>query len=123
MFGSIFYNLWGALIAFSIYFFMTFQKPLTPLRIIIGSFVAALIVFFVMYLVRLLITYILYTPGATQELTDDEFEKTELDEDDDENQQAQNTNSTVEFQDENSEDIAQVVRTMMSREDEKQVNA
>ncbi len=34
-----------------------------------------------------------------------------------------NTSSTVEFQDESTEDIAQVVRTMMSREDDQQVNA
>ncbi len=86
MFGSIFYNLWGALIAFSIYFFMTFQKPLTPLRIIIGSFVAALIVFFVMYLVRLLITYILFTPETDKVQTENELDENVSDEQNDENQ-------------------------------------
>ncbi|MET4559159.1 putative membrane protein [Lysinibacillus parviboronicapiens] len=123
MFGSIFYNLWGALIAFSIYFFMTFQKPLTPLRIIIGSFVAALIVFFVMYLVRLLITYILFTPETDKVQTESELDENVSDEQNDENQKKHNTSSTVEFQDESTEDIAQVVRTMMSREDDQQVNA
>ncbi|WP_107923065.1 hypothetical protein [Lysinibacillus parviboronicapiens] len=123
MFGSIFYNLWGALIAFSIYFFMTFQKPLTPLRIIIGSFVAALIVFFVMYLVRLLITYILFTPETDKVQTENELDENVSDEQNDENQKKHNTSSTVEFQDESTEDIAQVVRTMMSREDDQQVNA
>ncbi|MGE7089869.1 hypothetical protein ACQKII_00140 [Lysinibacillus sp. NPDC048646] len=123
MFGSIFYNLWGALIAFSIYFFMTLQKPFTPLRIIIGSFVVALIVFFVMYLVRLLITYILFTPDANQMHTESELEENVSDEQNDENQIKLNKSSTVEFEDESTEDIAQVVRTMMSREDEQQVNA
>ncbi|QDQ01756.1 hypothetical protein FOH38_15410 [Lysinibacillus fusiformis] len=123
MFGSIFYNLWGALIAFSIYFFMTFQKPFTPLRIIIGSFVVALIVFFVMYLVRLLITYILFTPDVNQAHTEGELEENMSDEQNDENQIKLNKSSTVEFEDESTEDIAQVVRTMMSREEEQQVNA
>ncbi|MFJ7730413.1 hypothetical protein ACIQXF_00835 [Lysinibacillus sp. NPDC097231] len=124
MFGSIFYNLWGALIAFSIYFFSTFQKPFTPLRIIIGSLVTAIIVFFVMYIVRFLISYVLFTPEVNEEaIVEGELEESEIDNREDEQQEAHTASSTVEFQDENSEEIAQVVRTMMHREDEQQVNA
>jgi len=123
MFGSIFYNLWGALMAFTIYFFSTFQKPYTPLRIIIGSFVTAIIVFFVMYIVRLLITYILYTPEVDEEAVEDEIVENEQSAPEGTNQEGTTANSTVEFQDENSEEIAQVVRTMMNREEEQQVNA
>lgn len=123
MFGSIFYNLWGALIAFSIYFFSTFQKPLTPLRILIGSFVAAIIVFFAMYIIRLIIAYILYTPEDKEEMGEGELEENTSDELQEGNQEASSASSTVEFQDESSEEIAQVVRTMMSREDHQQVNA
>lgn len=123
MFGSIFYNLWGALIAFSIYFFSTFQKPLTPLRILIGSFVAAIIVFFAMYIIRLIIAYILYTPEDKEEMGEGELEENTSDELQEGNQEASSASSTVEFQDESSEEIAQVVRTMMSREDQQQVNA
>ncbi|KOY82701.1 hypothetical protein I6G82_13215 [Lysinibacillus macroides] len=121
MFGSIFYNLWGALIAFSIYFFSTFQKPHTPLRIIISSFVAAIIAFIAMYIVRFLIAYILYTPEDNEEAIEDEQDegKERLEE---QNQETPVAQSTVEFQDENSEEIAQVVRTMMNREEEEQVN-
>ncbi|WP_341301938.1 hypothetical protein MHB44_05855 [Lysinibacillus sp. FSL H8-0500] len=121
MFGSIFYNLWGALIAFSVYFFSTFQKPDAPLRIIISSFVAAIIAFIVMYIVRFLIAYILYTPEDNEEIIEGEQdeEKERLEE---QNQEAPVAQSTVEFQDENSEEIAQVVRTMMNREEEEQVN-
>ena len=121
MFGSIFYNLWGALFAFSIYFFSTFLKPYTPLRIIIGSFVAAIIAFFVMYIVRFLIAYVLFTPEGDAEVGEGNHEENESDNREEDNQETP-TNSTVEFQDENSEEIAQVVRTMMNREDDPQLN-
>jgi len=122
MFGSIFYNLWGALIAFSIYFFSTFLKPYTPLRIIIGSFVAGIIAFFVMYIVRFLIAYVLFTPEDAEEVVEGEHGENEFENPEGENQETPTANSTVEFQDENSEDIAQVVRTMMHREDDPQLN-
>ena len=123
MFGSIFYNLWGALIAFSIYFFSTFQKPFTPLRILIGSFIVAIIAFFVMFIVRFLIAYILFTPEVDEEAVEDDLDEKELDSTEGVTQEAPTANSTVEFQDENSEEIAQVVRTMMNREEDQQVNA
>ncbi|MFF2176933.1 hypothetical protein ACFVT8_10790 [Lysinibacillus sp. NPDC058147] len=122
MFGSIFYNLWGALIAFSLYFFITFLKPYTPLRIIIGSFVAGIFVFFVMYIVRFLIAYVLFTPEGDEEVVEGEHEENASDNHEEENQETQTANSAVEFQDESSEEIAQVVRTMMNREDDPQVN-
>ncbi|XHU87485.1 hypothetical protein GUY56_01530 [Lysinibacillus fusiformis] len=123
MFGSIFYNLWGALMAFTIYFFSTFLKPYTPLRIIIGSFVTAIIVFLVMYIVRFFIAYILYTPEVDEEAVEGELAENEQTTPEGTNQEAASAQSTVEFQDENSEEIAQVVRTMMNREEEQQVNA
>ncbi len=123
MFGSIFYNLWGALIAFTIYFFSTFQKPYTPLRVIIGCFITAIIVFLVMYIVRTLIAYILYTPEVNEEAVEGELGDNEQTTPEGTNQEVASANSTVEFQDENSEEIAQVVRTMMNREEEQQVNA
>lgn len=122
MFGSIFYNLWGALIAFSLYFFITFQKPFTPLRIIVGSFVAGIIVFFVMYIVRFLISYVLFTPEGDEEVVEGEHEENESANHEEDHQETPTANSTVEFQDEGSEEIAQVVRTMMNREDVLQVN-
>lgn len=122
MFGSIFYNLWGALIAFSIYFFSTFLKPYTPLRIIVGSFVAGIIMFFVMYIVRFLIAYVLFTPEGDEELVEGEHEENESENPEEENQETPTANSTVEFQDENSEEIAQAVRTMMNREADQQLN-
>ncbi|MEQ6356420.1 hypothetical protein ABNX05_17470 [Lysinibacillus sp. M3] len=122
MFGSIFYNLWGALIAFSIYFFSTFLKPYTPLRIIVGSFVAGIIMFFVMYIVRFLIAYVLFTPEGDEELVEGEHEENESENIEGENQKTPTANSTVEFEDENSEEIAQAVRTMMNREADQQLN-
>ena len=122
MFGSIFYNLWGALIAFSTYFFITLQSVYSPIRIVIGSFVTAIVAFFVMFFVRYLVSFILYTPESEESVTDDRVDETKQVENDSErNLEKQVTNSTVEFQDENTEEIAQVVRTMMNREEE-QVN-
>lgn len=112
MFGSILYNLWAALIAFSIYFYITLQSSNAPLQILIGSFVAAILMFFAIFLIRYLVSFILYTPKKEESLADDEHGEAGQDD---------NANSTVEFQDENTEEIAQVVRTMIHREDE-QVN-
>ncbi len=105
MFGSIFYNLWGALIAFSIYFFSTFQKPFTPLRILIGSFIVAIIAFFVMFIVRFLIAYILFTPEEDEEAVEGDIEEKELESIEGVIQEVPIANSTVEFQDENSEEM------------------
>lgn len=102
---------------------MTLQQPLTPLRIIIGSFVVAIIVFFVMYIVRFIIAYVLFTPNADQSLADSGLEENSSTHIGEESEETSSTSSTVEFQDESTEDIAQVVRTMMNREDEQQVNA
>ena len=122
MFGSIFYNLWGALIAFTFYFFVTLQSGYLPIRILIGSFVAALLVFLLMFLVRYLVWFILYTPENEDNLTKDQHHELDQHENNLESDpEKELTNSTVEFQDENTEEIAQVVRTMMNREEE-QVN-
>ncbi|GLC87376.1 hypothetical protein [Lysinibacillus piscis] len=123
MFGSIFYNLWGALIAFSIYFFSTFYKPFTPLRVLIGASVAAVITFLAMYIVRFVIAYILFTPEDSEELEDTKLEESKSDKDLEESKESIAANSTIEFQDEDSEEIAQVVRTMMHREDEPQIHS
>lgn len=122
MFGSILYNLWAALIAFSIYFFITLQSSDSPVQILIGSFVAAILVFFAMFLVRYLVSFILYTPEQEESLADDEHGEAGQDDNKlEQNYEKQTANSSVEFQDENTEEIAQVVRTMMHREEE-QVN-
>ena len=54
LYGSILYNFWGALLAFSTYFFLNFMGPGAPLAIIIKSFVAAVIGFIVTYVIRFL---------------------------------------------------------------------
>ncbi|MGA6192702.1 MULTISPECIES: hypothetical protein [Lysinibacillus] len=76
-----------------------------------------------MYIVRTLIAYILYTPEVNEEAVEGELGDNEQTTPEGTNQEVASANSTVEFQDENSEEIAQVVRTMMNREEEQQVNA
>ncbi|GGG21987.1 hypothetical protein GCM10007425_15560 [Lysinibacillus alkalisoli] len=104
MFGSILYNLWGALGSFCLYFFINFLKPVPPLSIILKSFIAAIVGFLLMYVVRYLITYICYTPEEEEHIEDDE-------------QVAKPVQATPEeFAEENPEEVANVVKTMMHEE-------
>lgn len=65
----------------------------------------------------------MFTPEVDEEAVEDDLDEKELDSTEGVTQEAPTANSTVEFQDENSEEIAQVVRTMMNREEDQQVNA
>ena len=116
MYGSFFYNCWAALLGFTVYFFIILQQPyVMPVSALIGSFVTALIVFLCTFLVRMFLGYVLYTPKEAgfqkslkvegQSSTSEELQ-IPLGE----------QTSTVEFEDENSEEIAKVVRTMMHSE-------
>ncbi|MEG0448260.1 MAG: hypothetical protein RR595_00235 [Lysinibacillus sp.] len=121
MFGSIFYNCWSALIAFSIYFFIMLPKDYAPSRILFGSFLTAIIVFFAVFVVRYLIAYVFNTPEESILQNDDNDEVAEQDQE--EQFEQKEKASTVEFQDESTEEIAQVVRTMMSRDENERVNS
>mgnify|MGYP003462576188 FL=1 len=116
MYGSLFYNCWASLIGFAVYFFIVLQQPyVMPVNALIGSFVTAFIVFLSTFFVRMFLGYVLYTPeevgfqdqlelegppNTNEGLTTPLVEQT----------------STVEFEDESSEEIAKVVRTMMHSE-------
>ena len=122
MYGSFLYNCWGALLGFTSYFVLTLQQPYAmPLETLGGSFVAALIVFLCTYPARLFLGYVLFTPeevalGEVEVAEDGQGEKEEL------NIPAFDQTSTVEFEDENAEEIAKVVRTMMRSEDQTSSN-
>lgn len=116
MYGSFLYNCWAALVGFTVYFLIVLQQPyVMPISALIGSFVTAFIVFLCTFLVRLFLGYVLYTPEevALQETINvEEQPKT--------NEGLQiplvEQTSAVEFEDESSEEIAEVVRTMMHSE-------
>ena len=116
MYGSLFYNCWAALIGFTVYFFIVLQQPyVIPVNALIGCFVTAFIVFFSTFFVRLFLGYVLYTPeevGVQEQL--------EIEGQPNTNEDLQiplvEQTSTVEFEDESSEEIAKVVRTMMHSE-------
>lgn len=113
MYGSFFYNCWAALLGFTVYFFIVLQQPyVMPVSALIGSFVAAFIVFLCTFLVRMFLGYVLYTP---EEVTFQEPLEVEGQPDTSKELQIPLVEqaSTVEFEDENSEEIAKVVRTMM----------
>ena len=116
MYGSILFNCWGALVGFTVYFLLSIQNIfITPLIILVGSFVTAAITFVATFLVRMLLHYIFFTPEeveiTVEELKDNSSNASPVGE-----LPALDQTSSIEFQDGNSEDIAQAVRTMMHSE-------
>lgn len=119
MFGSIFYNLWAGLIGFTIYLGLAIQNVfVAPIAIILGSFIAAICSFIVMFPVRIVLNYILFTPE--QVVLEEEFVNSEQNKNNVHNLDIQNESATMEFADDSTEDIAKVVRTMMYSENETQ---
>lgn len=115
MYGSIFYNCWGALFGFTIYFIIAIMNPFAmPINTLLIAFIIAAGVFLVMFPIRYLIGYIFFTPNEVVFSSED---SSQLD-DDTSLELAQQRTSTVEFADESTEEIAQVVRTMMSKDDD-----
>ena len=119
MFGSIFYNFWGALGAFTLYFLWALQQPFPqPIPVILQSFLVALVGFIFMFAIRYLLNYILYTPEQT-ETAELQVQQAEGEELSDLDLLMQEKNQSVsEFQDEDSEEIAKVVRTMLHGQSE-----
>lgn len=116
MYGSILYNCWGALIGFTIYFLLSLQNIfVTPFIILIGSLVTGAIVFLATYIVRMLLHFIFFSPEETVIVSEEFVEK-----DDQhimvEELPAIDQASINEFQDENAEEVAKAVRTMMHSE-------
>lgn len=120
MYGSIFLNCWGSLITFSITFAIMYQVSIFPSQILLVSFFAALAAFILLFAVRYLIGYILYTPddGLFEEFIEGTGENNSVQEDVDEISERDtnplNQSSKMEFQDESSEEIAKLVRSMLS---------
>lgn len=119
MFGSLFYNFWAALCSFTVYFIWAVQDPFAyPLPTIGASLVVALIGFVVMFGIRAFIGYVFYTP---ENIAYSEVESTSNTEPLNTEQQQfvpQNKRTTVEFEEDNTEEIANVVRTMLHGQEE-----
>ena len=118
MYGSFLYNCWAALLGFTVYFVLALQQPYTmPLETLVGAFVTALVVFLCAYPARLLLGYVLFTP---EEVTLEQAEKDkEIQEQKEELQIPEvDRSSTMEFKDEDGEEIAKVVRTMLQSEEQ-----
>lgn len=111
LYGSIFYNCWIALAAFSVHFFLAMQSPYVTPHVLFGSFATAIIAFFAAYIIRYIISYAMYTPepAAGDDALSAQQQEDALN--------MQDNNSTVEFNDQNSEEIAEVVRTMLNKEE------
>ena len=124
MYRSIFFNCWIALIAFTLYFIKTIYDTggtAAPIPTIAWSFLWAAIGFVLAYGIRAFLDYILYTPEQIDVAVDTVWDQNTSDSLDREAMSgstlAARNSSTVEFQDESSEDIAQVVRTMLQRDE------
>ncbi|MEK4629526.1 MAG: multidrug transporter [Solibacillus sp.] len=117
MFGSLFYNFWAALFSFTGYFIWAIQDPFAmPLPTIGAAFVAGVIGYFVMYIIRYFMGYVFYTPeNISFNETAEQNENIETNIENDK-QVPQNGRST--FEENNTEEIADVVRTMLHGQDE-----
>lgn len=116
MYGSFLYNCWAALLGFTVYFIIVLQQPyVMPISALIGAFVTALSVFLCTFLVRMFLGYVLYTPEEVELQESVEVEGQRNTSEELQIPLVEQT-STVEFEDENSEEIAKVVRTMMHSE-------
>ncbi|MBQ0139333.1 MAG: hypothetical protein KBT36_08555 [Kurthia sp.] len=113
MFGSLYYNFWLALAGFTIYFFARFQTNQAPISVILFGLMWATIAFVVAFILRGIIGYILYTPEP--EVVEDE-----LLEDGTGRQPEQQIDTVVDESkrpsQEQSEEIAQVVQTMLQQD-------
>lgn len=127
MYGSVFWNCWGSLFAFTVTFAIVYQESISPLKIMLTSFFVAIAVFILMFPVRSLIGFILFTPD--DEHLNDAIEKDETDGNKNlseemqsgiENPEEMNNHhsSSKGLQDQNAEEIANVVRAMMEEKDD-----
>jgi hypothetical protein len=120
MFGSIFYNCWAALFSFAVYFIWAIQDPYAyPLPTIGASFVVAVIGFIAMFIIRYFIGYVFYTPKGVvfSDMVDEQGDGVTVN--GNQNQFVpQNERTTVEIEENNTEEIAKVVRTMLHKQDE-----
>lgn len=123
MFGSIFYNFWGALGAFTAYFIWALQQPFPlPLPVILQSFVAAIIGFILMFAVRYFANYVMYTPEQLDYNEEMLVESEERETSDLDLLMQVKDDSVAEFHEEDSEEIAKVVRTMLHGQSEAPAN-
>ncbi|MGE7982604.1 multidrug transporter [Solibacillus sp. NPDC093137] len=118
MFGSIFYNFWAALLSFAVYFIAGIQNPYAmPLPTIGAALVISAIAFSLMFLIRYFLGYVFYTPEAPV-LSQTEEELPVVAKETDKTQTVpQSDHTTMEVEDENTEEIAQVVRSMLQSDE------
>lgn len=114
-----FYNFWAALLSFAVYFIVAIQNPYAmPLPTIGAAFVIAVIAFSLMFLVRYFLGYVFYTPEApVLSQTEEELPGAVEKETNKEQSVTQSDRTAMEFEDENTEEIAKVVRTMLQGDD------
>lgn len=121
MFGSIFYNLWAAIIGFSIYFFSTLSDSQIPLNSIVGSFIAAAVSFIIMYAFRFFLGYVLYTPDdelfSSLNKENEQLREQLVNRENIGGSASEGNTSTMEFNDESSEEIAKVIQTMLLQDE------
>lgn len=120
MVGTFLSNCWAAVIAFTIYFLITFQSLNTPTSIIVKSFVVAIIVFFVTYLVRFIIAFVMYTPVENQDDANVQSESQSKSEDEDEDEDVENLKkekASEKITVDQAEELAKSVKTMMANDE------
>lgn len=119
MFGSLFYNFWAALGSFTVYFIWAVQDPFAfPLPTIGMSLVVALIGFIAMFFIRAFIGYVFYTPEHIAYSEVDQASNVDPLNPEQQPLDPQNSRATVNSLEDDSEEIANVVRTMLHGQEE-----
>lgn len=109
MFGSLYYNFWIALLSFTVYFLARFQTSQAPISIILFGLLWALIAFIITFILRIVIGFILFTPEVSnEELTEDELNV---------QQEGLDLTKSSQPKEENAEEIAKVVQTMLLKDE------
>lgn len=114
MAGSFYINCWAALGSFAIYFLLIFQSARTPGEILTQSFIVAFVAFIATFIIRFLIGYAFYTAQPTEEDTQVETVTTTQEPIVETPQPVTIENQNVE--DTQAKEIANVVKTLMARE-------
>ncbi len=120
MYGSFLYNCWAALFAFTISFLIMLVNAsavIMPLPTMGIALLWAFVGFVGAYGLRGILYYILYTPKMSELVVSSDAEQTSSAIHPGNDVLSKPSTSTVEFSDESTEDIAQVVRTMLSKEE------
>lgn len=114
MFGSLYYNAWIALLAFTVYFLAKFQTNQLPLSIILYGLLWAAIAFILTFILRALIGYVVFTPAEEESINENRTDGNLSVSIEEKHNQVTGNQSTKDIE---TEEVAKVVQTMLQQDE------